>query len=221
MTKNYKNWLIAAVIIIAAALALLLIYFSNKNDTGEKDKDVTQKEDRLKGYLEKEDAIMSKMMQDMHDVPESGNASAHFLHGMIPHHESAVEMAESYLNYGGEDKELKQIAENIIDTQKKEILEMETMIQRIESVGDTDPEKEAGYLKEYNKMMASHHGSHSGHDQPDNVDKAFANGMIVHHQMAIDMSEAILKYTDDAELQTLARNIISAQEKEIQQMQEI
>ena len=62
-----------------------------------------------------------------------------------------------------------------------------------------------------------HHGTSSAKD----VEQAFAEGMLMHHQMAVDMSKAILDYTDNDEVRKLAEDIIDAQEKEIQQMQDI
>ena len=41
-----------------------------------------------------------------------------FLRGMIPHHEAAIKMSESYLNYQGKSDELKTIAQDIITAQK-------------------------------------------------------------------------------------------------------
>lgn len=49
-------------------------------------------------------------------------------------------------------------------------------------------------------------------------DKAFIDEMIPHHQGAVVMAEMVLKQTDRKELQDLARAIIEAQNKEIQQM---
>ena len=46
-----------------------------------------------------------------------------------------------------------------------------------------------------------------------NVDEAFAKGMITHHQMAIDMSETILKYTDNSTIKNMAENIIDTRQK--------
>lgn len=54
-----------------------------------------------------------------------------------------------------------------------------------------------------------------------NVDEAFAKGMIIHHQMAIDMSKAILKYTDNETIINMAENIITVQEEEIEEMENI
>ena len=55
----------------------------------------------------------------------------------------------------------------------------------------------------------------------DSLDQAFAEGMIMHHQMAVDMARDILEYTDYEEIRTMAQNIIDMQEKEIAQMEKI
>ncbi|MFR3823734.1 MAG: DUF305 domain-containing protein [Hungatella hathewayi] len=64
---------------------------------------------------------MRNMMRDMENIPKTGNASIDFLNGMIPHHESAVEMADSFLEYGGNNETLKKLAETIKTTQTEEI----------------------------------------------------------------------------------------------------
>jgi uncharacterized protein (DUF305 family) len=46
----------------------------------------------------------------------------------------------------------------------------------------------------------------------------FAQGMIPHHQQAIDMSEMALKNGASTEIKKLAKEIISAQQKEISQL---
>lgn len=50
-------------------------------------------------------------------------------------------------------------------------------------------------------------------------DEAFIENMIVHHQSAVDMSEVLLTSTRRPELKQLAKDIISAQTKEIEMMQ--
>lgn len=47
------------------------------------------------------------------------------------------------------------------------------------------------------------------------ADVDFARGMIPHHQGAIDMAKAELRYGKDRRLRKLARDIVKAQEKEI------
>jgi len=47
------------------------------------------------------------------------------------------------------------------------------------------------------------------------ADVDFVKGMIAHHQGAVEMAQIVLKYGNDEELKTLARQIIAAQEPEI------
>jgi len=51
-----------------------------------------------------------------------------------------------------------------------------------------------------------------------NADRDFMLMMIPHHQSAIDMARAELKYGKDARVRALAANVISAQQKEIDEM---
>ncbi|MCF7701212.1 DUF305 domain-containing protein [Loktanella sp. M215] len=62
-------------------------------------------------------------MAGMGDMPMTGNPDHDFMAGMVPHHESAVEMAQVVLRTT-EDPEVKALAENILATQKGEIDQM-------------------------------------------------------------------------------------------------
>ena len=66
-------------------------------------------DDDTNRYLQRQDEIMMDMMHDMENIPKTGNASIDFLNGMIPHHESAIDMADSYLEYGGSNEKLKKL----------------------------------------------------------------------------------------------------------------
>ncbi|WP_435167075.1 DUF305 domain-containing protein [Falsirhodobacter sp. 1013] len=73
---------------------------------------------------------MDTMMESMDGMTSSGNADADFLLMMIPHHQSAIDMAKVELEQG-KDPETREIAETIIVTQEREIAEMKTMLQRL------------------------------------------------------------------------------------------
>jgi len=64
------------------------------------------------------------------------------------------------------------------------------------------------------RMMAAMHVKASG-----NIDRDFATMMIPHHQGAIDMAQAELRYGSDPQLRRLAQEIIVEQQQEIRVMQ--
>ena len=54
----------------------------------------------------------------------------------------------------------------------------------------------------------------------DAFDQAFLAGMIEHHEGAVSMANAALKYANHQEIKDLARNIVTTQTAEIMQMKE-
>ena len=66
---------------------------------------------------------MRDMMVGMHRNMPTGNTDQDFVRMMVPHHQSAVEMAKAELQYG-KDPELKVLAQSIVDDQEKEIAVM-------------------------------------------------------------------------------------------------
>lgn len=232
MNKQARYWAIGIIAAIAVILAVWAAAAARSNrDKGGAETDhagmdhgapdTSAASGGLGGYLKEQDVIMAAMMEAMEGVGQSGNASIDFLKGMVPHHESAVEMAESYLKHGGNDETLKKIANDIIDTQTKEIEQMNAMIEELEDAGRNDAEKEAAYLEEYQKMFSAHHMSHGSGQTPGSVDAAFSQGMIEHHQMAVDMAKAILNHSDEEDVKGLAQTMIDAQEREIGEMRAV
>ncbi len=67
-------------------------------------------------------------------------------------------------------------------------------------------------------MMADMNAALRGKTGAD-FDKAFLDEMIVHHQGAVDMAKLVLTSSQRPELKTFANEIITAQSREIGQMQ--
>lgn len=160
-----------------------------------------------------------KRMHQSMNIAYTGNADVDFARGMVPHHQGAVEMAKAVLMYG-KDADLKALAERIIIAQEQEILQMSHWLStkgsgKIHAYGSKDAS-----IAAYNKAMeAMHHGMMVNYTG--NADLDFINGMIPHHQGAIDMAHIQLKYGKDAWLNELSDNIITGQSSEIAMMERI
>ncbi|MGZ8286632.1 MAG: DUF305 domain-containing protein [Allosphingosinicella sp.] len=66
---------------------------------------------------------MHRMHEAANKVPMTGDIDRDFVALMVPHHQSAVEMARVYLEHG-KDPELRRLSENVIASQEAEIRQM-------------------------------------------------------------------------------------------------
>jgi len=130
---------------------------------------------------------------------------------MIPHHESAVEMAE-IAQQRGESPFVAKLADDIIRTQKAEISTLRSEDAQLAEAG-----VKKGKLGMSMEMMGM------GMDTAElktatPFDDAFIRMMVPHHKGAIDMAEVELAKGSDPRLKALARAIIDAQQREIDEM---
>ncbi|MFY0665331.1 MAG: DUF305 domain-containing protein [Natronospirillum sp.] len=155
-----------------------------------------------------------RMMQDMHSMEVTGDVDYDFVRGMIPHHQGAIDMAQTLLAEGT-DAELLALAEEIIAAQQTEIADMEAWLAAYGDprIGSQAADIRAGYERTNNRMMRDMNIAPSG-----DVNRDFVLGMIPHHEAAIDMAYILLRYSDDSELRTLAEAVIREQEREIRTM---
>lgn len=75
------------------------------------------------------EAAMDKMHGPMMKGIMDQDPDVAFVQGMIPHHEGAVAMAKTVLKYG-KDPEIRQLAENVIRDQDKEIKKMQDWLAK-------------------------------------------------------------------------------------------
>ena len=73
---------------------------------------------------------MAKMDADMKAMSMTGKAGADFALMMIPHHQSAIDMAKAYLKSGETDRELTTLSNEIIAAQEKEIAFLKDWLKR-------------------------------------------------------------------------------------------
>ncbi len=133
-----------------------------------------------------------------------------FAEMMIPHHEQAIEMAElAFANTTNAD--ILTLAEKIRAAQEPEIDLMKSW-PGVDSMGHAGHTM-TGMLDENEiKMLRASTGA--------DFDRLFLEGMIKHHDGAIDMAEAVID-SKNPEVANLATAIISAQKAEIEEMKSL
>jgi uncharacterized protein (DUF305 family) len=150
-------------------------------------------------------------------APSSVAFDRAFIDAMVPHHESAIEMARAAKARGLSQPDLQRIAETIIVTQQLEIDDMRRWRKQWFGSSAIDPDGAAG-LGLSEEEMGMQHGSADFESAAD-VDQAFAAMMIDHHRGAIRMAELAQEKGQHAEIGELAGAIISTQEREIKQLE--
>jgi uncharacterized protein (DUF305 family) len=140
------------------------------------------------------------------------NIDKNFIEQMIPHHESAIEMAKLAQQKASR-PEIKTLAGDIIASQSDEIIRMRYWYERW--YGIEVPKQDTA-----NKMTSMMHNANDIDKLRGAVDfdKAFLEEMIPHHQMAVMMASMLDNATNRQEMKTLAKDIIAAQSKEIDAM---
>jgi uncharacterized protein (DUF305 family) len=130
-----------------------------------------------------------------------------FIDNMVPHHEGAVEMARIELAKGRR-AEVKKLAAQVVSAQNSEIERMKAW--RNEWFGDSSTPAEM-------PMDMAGMDVEAVRDAND-VDRAFVEMMIPHHESAIAMATDAKTKGTHAEIRDLAAAIVTDQQREIAQM---
>jgi uncharacterized protein (DUF305 family) len=146
------------------------------------------------------------------------DADVAFAQGMIPHHESAIEMADIALDPAiGAGPAIKDLATRIKAGQDPEIKQMTALLTGLDR-----PVMEAMTAEEMATMdgMVSMESMEALNTLTGaEFDKAWAALMIEHHEGAITMANEVKAAGSNAEVLKLADAILAAQQAEIAEMQ--
>jgi uncharacterized protein (DUF305 family) len=155
--------------------------------------------------------------------PADANYDLRFIDGMTPHHQGAVDMAKEAISKSKR-PEIKKLAQDIIAAQNIEIKELKQWRQAWYPKAETTPmayDAKMGHMmpmsqQQMQSMMMK--GDLGAAD--DQFDLRFINAMTPHHEGAVTMAQDALKKTKRPEIKKLSQNIITSQQKEIEQMKQ-
>ena len=132
-----------------------------------------------------------------------------FAEMMIPHHQQAIEMSDLALA-NSQDPEVLKLAQEIKAAQSPEIEQMKSW--------GASSMAHMGHMMD--GMLSDEEMSDLAAASGSSFDKLFLEGMIKHHEGAIDMAEMVID-SKNSEVAALAKAIIEAQRKEISKMKEL
>lgn len=167
-----------------------------------------------------EKSIANLMHEPMMKDPfqKTKNPDMDYIVNMTPHHIGAILSSEEFLKIST-NEEAKKIAKKIIEEQKAEIKEFETVLKDLESK-NTDY-SEIDYIafgNESKNLMNKMMSDMSNVPMTGDITIDYLSAMIPHHQGAIDSSKKILTVTKNDKIKEIANNIIKSQEKEISEI---
>ncbi len=162
-------------------------------------------------------------VEDAGRPDDVNDADVEFVRAMIPHHEQAVEMSDMVIERGA-DPSVIALAEQIRDAQGPEIEQMSGWLEEWGVPADTQPEGGHGEHGGANEssagdgMMTTDEMDEMASVAGAELDRAFLEMMIRHHEGAIDMAQVELDDGSNEAVLAVARNIVDTQQAEIDQM---
>ena len=159
-------------------------------------------------------AIMDSMMVKMEVASTNGSPEVAFIRQMIPHHEGAIAMAIYEIKHG-QNFSMVQLAKSILAEQTLELQKMQGWLKQAKNKEGKNP---AEFINSLNQTMGIMMKNIPAAAMLGDTDQAFARIMIPHHQAAVDMAKVVLRYATEKQVQAFAKQIISAQQVEIEQM---
>jgi uncharacterized protein (DUF305 family) len=141
-----------------------------------------------------------------------------FINGMAPHHQAAIQMAQTELKRG-KNAQIKALAQSVVDDQTREVTQFQEISKRqfnttpqLTMAGPSGNLMGVPISMDMSKMA-------SEIDVAQDPDIMFLRMMIPHHAMAISMANEEAQRGSDDQLKAISRGIISSQGKEIGEMQ--
>src|SRR6201987_184387 len=233
--KELVTSLVAAAVVTAAGFAIGSASLASAQDLSR------QPSAAKVAFLKENNAAMTKMMNHM-AVKPTGDVDHDFVAMMAPHHQGAIDMSEAELRYG-HNEQLLRIAQDIVVEELQEIAAMRAASG--EKLTPTEATLAASFvgtaagpgsaslgpaanvppsLKTERPFLAQNDAAMEKMigdmtiKPTGNIDRDFVAMMVPHHQGAIDMARAELRYGHEPALTRIAQEIVVDQIQQISLM---
>ena len=181
---------------VALAVAALLLSACGSHDMGSMDMD------------------SSDMSNSIPESADFNDADVMFAQMMIPHHEQAIEMSDIALDPNtGASAAIIALATQIKGAQDPEILQMKNLLTTWGMPMEMGSMDHSSMME---GMLSLEEMDTLGQLKDAEFDKAWAKGMIAHHEGAIAMANDVLANGKNSEILALANAVATSQSTEIE-----
>lgn len=170
------------------------------NDTSSKKNDMSMNNGMM--------SFMTSTMDRMKNMKMTGDFDIDFANMMIEHHQGAIDMAQTEISQG-KDEKMKSKAQEIINKQKDEQQKLRDFVSSYKASGMKHGEGEL------QKSMSVNMDKMKSMQMSGDADKDFAMMMSTHHEHGISMSKMELKNGMSDKLKQMAKKSIDDQQKDI------
>jgi uncharacterized protein (DUF305 family) len=225
---SLKKGFLALTLVASTALGGMLTACSDSNQntsTAQKPAatEANNKQMEHDGSMMNGSGGMNHSMMEMDLGPADADYDLRFIDAMILHHQGAVVMAKE-VQQKSTRPEMKQLADEIIEAQEKEIAQMRQWRKVWYPQANDTP---MAWHSQMGHMMAMSSEQMKAMQMDMDLGKAdvefdlrFLNAMIPHHEGALTMAQDLLSKSKRPELKQLAENILTSQQKEIDRMKQ-
>ena len=171
---------------------------------------------RARSYLNRFNKILDEMCTKMLSAKPNNSITLYFIECMIPHHQAAIYMCNSLLEYTTY-QPLQKIARDIIEMQTRGIEEMQEIAKTTMGYFNTKREMDC-YVEKYLAITKNMICRMKNSPRCVNINLNFVGEMIPHHEGAIEMCNNLLQYCIDPRLKQVAETIIKEQSEGVKEL---
>lgn len=215
------NVFIAMISVVASLAACRNTASNTENINSEIGYDsLTEAGDTVTQNVNSFSTALHHLVNDVNQIPITGNADRDFAVTMKSMHQGAVDIAQAEQRNGG-DEALKQIAKNFIAVHKTEIATLENYVDSLKKGTLAVSRDNNNKVPGFGKVMETHKSMMWDMSKMDTTlaaDKQFVAVMIPHLQSGVYLSEGFLKYGKDPQLMQMAKEMIPKKMKQIEEL---
>jgi len=166
---------------------------------------------------------MNKMMQKMKSMKMTGDPDKDFAGLMIEHHQGAIDAANIVVK-SGKDKEIKLMAQKILSSQPQDQKDLHHLNAKHDQshaahAQGTSATHISQFPNEIKGIMDAMDSRMKNIKMSGNLDYDFATMILDHHEAAIALANAEIKYGTVTEVKSIAEKIKSDSQRDINELQ--